>query len=92
MSSPATLVKKAAARKNRLAVGRRVIMASFDKKAGNTIRANQRKKAKAAKKQGQTNTNLGQQWDTPLSRMYDNDGNPKKPEVQWNTPGPFVGH
>jgi len=60
--------------------------------AGKTIRANQRKKAKAAKKQGQTNANLGQQWDTPLSRMYDNDGNPKKSEVQWNTPGPFVGH
>jgi hypothetical protein len=49
-------------------------------------------KKQKAKKQGQTNTNLGQQWDTPLSRMYDNDGNPKKSEVQWNTPGPFVGH
>jgi hypothetical protein len=43
--------------------------------AGKTIRANQRKKAKAAKKQGQTNANLGRQWETSLSRQYDNDGN-----------------
>ena len=62
-------------------------MSEFDKWAGKKIRASQKKK-----KQGQTNANLGQQWDTPLSRMYDNDGNPKKSEVQWNTPGPFVGH
>jgi hypothetical protein len=67
-------------------------MVSFDKKAGNTIRANQKKKAKAAKKQGQTNANLGRQWETSLSRQYDNDGNPRTQEVQWSTPGPFVGH
>jgi hypothetical protein len=45
-----------------------------------------------AKKQGQTNVNLGRQWETSLSRQYDNDGNPRTQEVQWSTPGPFVGH
>jgi hypothetical protein len=72
-------------------------MASFDEKAGNTIRANQRRMKKAAKaaeakKQGQTNANLGRQWETSLSRQYDNDGNPRTQEAQWSTPGPFVGH
>lgn len=58
--------------------------------AGKTIRANQKKKAKAAKKQGQTKTNLGRQFDTPLSRMYDNDGNPVEREPKGYTP--FGGH
>jgi hypothetical protein len=72
-------------------------MGSFDKWAGKKIRASQKMMKKAAKaaeakKQGQSNSNLGRQWDTNLSAQYDNDGNPKKSEVKWNTPGPFVGH
>ena len=49
-------------------------------------------KKQKAKKQGQTNANLGRPWETSLSRQYDNDGNPRTQEVQWSTPGPFVGH
>jgi hypothetical protein len=70
-------------------------MASFDEKAGNTIRANQRRMKKAAKaaeakKQGQPKSNLGRQFDTPLSRMYDNDGNPVNSEPRGYTP--YGGH
>jgi hypothetical protein len=49
-------------------------------------------KKQKAKKQGQSNSNLGRQWDTNLSAQYDNDGNPKKSEVKWSTSAPFVGH
>ena len=49
-------------------------------------------KKQKAKKQGQSNSNLGRQWETNLSRQYDNDGNPRTQEVKWGTPGPFVGH
>lgn len=61
-------------------------MTSFDKKAGNTIRANQRKKAKAAKKQGQTNANLNlSQFRLSVKApmvypMVDNDGKNIFPE------------
>ena len=60
--------------------------------AKKAFRKSRLEKKQKAKKQGQTNTNLGVQWDTNLSRMYDNDGNPKKSEVKWNTTEPFVGH
>jgi hypothetical protein len=67
-------------------------MSEYGERINRVVRKSKWAQKQKAKKQGQTNTNLGQQWDTPLSRMYDNDGNPKKSEVQWNTPGPFVGH
>lgn len=60
-------------------------MGSFDKWAGKKIKA-----AKKAKKQGQSKTNLGRQFGTPLSRMYDNDGNPVEKEPKGYTP--FGGH
>ena len=66
-------------------------MASFDEKAGNTIRANQRRMKKAAKaaeakKQGQTNANLNlSQFRLSVKApqvypKYDNDGKNIFPE------------
>jgi hypothetical protein len=37
-------------------------------------------KKQKAKKQGQSNSNLGRQWDTNLSAQYDNDGKNIFPE------------
>jgi hypothetical protein len=48
------------------------------------------KKKQDAKKQGQPKSNLGRQFDTPLSRMYDNDGNPVNSEPRGYTP--YGGH
>ena len=47
-------------------------------------------KKQKAKKQGQPKSNLGRQFDTPLSRMYDNDGNPVNSEPRGYTP--YGGH
>ena len=94
MSSPATLVKKAAARKNRLAVGRRVIMSEFDKWAGKKIRAS--KRAAEKKKQGQTNANLNlSQFRLSVKAptvypVVDNDGKNIFPEPRGYTK--FGGH
>jgi hypothetical protein len=89
MSSPAIVEKKCWAVKNCLAVVLRSIMPSFDKWAGKKIKAAQ--KMGKLKLQGQTKSNLGPQFETNLSRMYDEDGNPRSTPVQWNKET-FRGH
>ena len=67
-------------------------MGSDEDYARRAVRKAKWEKKQKAKKQGQSNANLGRQWDTNLSGQYDNDGNPRKSEIKWTTPGPFVGH
>lgn len=67
-------------------------MSEYGERINRVVRKSKWAQKQKAKKQGQTNANLGQQWETSLSRQYDNDGNPRTQEVQWSTPGPFVGH
>jgi hypothetical protein len=94
MSSPATLVKKAAARKNRLAVGRRVIMSDFGERIKREI--NKQKFKQKKKQQGVTNANLNlSQFRLSVKApmvypMVDNDGKNIFPEPRGYTK--FGGH
>jgi len=91
MSSPAIVEKKRWAVKNCLAVVLRTVMGRDEDWAKKAFAKAAWKKKQDAKKQGQTKSNLGRQFETNLSRMYDNDGNPRSTPVRWNKET-FGGH
>jgi hypothetical protein len=84
MSSPAIVEKSGCAVKKGFAVVLRIVMASDERWAKKAFAKAAWAKKKKAKQQGQPNTNLSPvQFETNLSRMYDNDGNPLNLKHSW---------